>query len=166
MISAFIAGLATLWLPILVSAVIVFLASSVIHMGPLWHRGDYPQMPREAEVMAALRPLAIPPGDYLLPRAKDMKEYKTAEFTAKIAQGPVVVMTVMPNAPVAMGKSLARSGSCSSLSSAFSWRWSPATNCPREHPTCACSSWQQWWPSWAIFWRCASCPSGTGAPGD
>jgi hypothetical protein len=108
MISALIAGLAALWLPILVSAVVVFLASSVIHMGPLWHRGDYPQMPREAEVMAALRPLAIPPGDYFLPRAKDMKEYKTAEFTAKIAQGPVVVMTVMPNAPVAMGKSLAQ----------------------------------------------------------
>jgi len=52
--------IASLWLPILVSAVIVFVASSVIHMGPFWHRGDFAPMPRESEVLGALRPLAIP----------------------------------------------------------------------------------------------------------
>jgi hypothetical protein len=30
-------SLASLWLPILISAVLVFMASSVIHMAPLWH---------------------------------------------------------------------------------------------------------------------------------
>jgi hypothetical protein len=106
MIGSALSGIAMLWLPILVSAVIVFLASSIIHMGPLWHRGDFPQMPREAEAMEALRPLAIPPGDYFLPRAKDMTAYKTPEFTEKLRQGPVMVVTVMPNGPVNMGKSL------------------------------------------------------------
>ena len=74
-------ALTTLWLPILVSAVIVFIASSIIHMLPLWHKNDYPALPNQDAVMDALRPLAIPPGDYMLPRAANMKEMRTPEFT-------------------------------------------------------------------------------------
>jgi hypothetical protein len=103
-----ITGPLVLWLPILVSAVLVFLASSVIHMGPFWHRGDYPAMPQEAQVLAALRPLAIPPGDYMLPRAGDMKTYKTPQFTEKLRLGPVAVLTVLPNGPFSMGRNLAQ----------------------------------------------------------
>ncbi len=95
-------ALTTLWLPILLSAVFVFIASSIIHMAPLWHRGDYPMLTNQDQILAALRPLAIPPGDYLVPRAANMKEMKTPEFKAKIEQGPVVVMTVMPSGPVSM----------------------------------------------------------------
>ncbi|HUJ52224.1 MAG TPA: hypothetical protein VLX08_01595 [Steroidobacteraceae bacterium] len=100
------ASLAALWLPILASAVIVFVASSVIHMAPLWHRGDYPRMPREAEALEALRPLAIPPGDYFIPRAGSMKEMRSSDFKEKLNRGPVVVLTVMPNGPIAMNRSL------------------------------------------------------------
>jgi len=70
-------ALAALWLPILLSAVFVFIVSSVIHMTPLWHKNDYPAMPNQDRVSVALRALAIPPGDYILPRAKDMKEMRT-----------------------------------------------------------------------------------------
>jgi len=97
---------AALWLPILLSAVIVFIASSVIHMAPLWHRNDYPKMPREAEALEALRPLAIPPGDYFLPRAGGMQEMRTSEFKEKLNRGPVVLLTVMPNGPIAMRRNL------------------------------------------------------------
>ncbi len=48
-------GLAALWLPILLSAVIVFVASSVIHMATPWHKSDYPKLPNEDRVMDALR---------------------------------------------------------------------------------------------------------------
>jgi hypothetical protein len=99
-------SLVSLWLPILLSAVIVFLASSVIHMTPLWHRSDFPRMPREAQAMDALRPLAIPPGDYFIPRAASMKDMKSPEFKEKMRQGPVAVLTVMPNGPITMGRSL------------------------------------------------------------
>jgi hypothetical protein len=98
--------IASLWLPILVSAVIVFVASSVIHMGPFWHRSDFPQMPRESEVLAALRPLAIPPGDYFIPRASGMQEMRSADFKDKLKQGPVAVLTVMPNGMPSMQRSL------------------------------------------------------------
>jgi hypothetical protein len=99
-------GLVSLWLPIVLSAVIVFVASSVIHMTPLWHKNDYPKMPREAEVLDALRPLAIPPGDYFIPRASGMKEMRSPEFKEKMKRGPVAVLTVMPNGEMAMGRSL------------------------------------------------------------
>jgi hypothetical protein len=98
---------ALLWLPVVLSAIIVFVASSIVHMGPFWHRRDFPALPREAEVLAALRPLALPPGDYMLPRAGDMKTYHSSEFTEKLRQGPVAVMTVLPNGPVSMGRNLA-----------------------------------------------------------
>jgi hypothetical protein len=99
-------SLLALWLPIVLSAVIVFVASSVIHMTPLWHKSDFPKMPREAEVLDALRPLAISPGDYFIPRASGMAEMKTPEFKEKLRQGPVAVMTVMPNGMINMRRSL------------------------------------------------------------
>jgi hypothetical protein len=64
-------------------------------------------VPNESKVMDALRPLAIPPGDYMLPRASSTKEMSSPEFTEKMKKGPVMVLTVMPNAPIAMGPSLA-----------------------------------------------------------
>jgi hypothetical protein len=99
-------SIAALWMPILVSAVIVFIASSIIHMGPFWHRSESPKVPSEDKVMDALRPFAIPPGDYMLPRAENPAAMKSPEFTEKMKRGPVMIMTVLPNGPVSMGKSL------------------------------------------------------------
>jgi hypothetical protein len=101
----FYVALHALWLPILLSSVIVFVASSVIHMAPLWHKNDFPQMPNEAAVRDALRPLAIPPGDYFIPRGS-MADMRTAEFKEKMQQGPVAVVTVMPNGMIDMRRSL------------------------------------------------------------
>src|SRR5690349_24575163 len=75
-------GLSMLWLPILVSAILVFVASSVIHMATPWHKADYRKIPNEDQAMDALRPLAIAPGDYMTPFCNDMKEMKSAEFIA------------------------------------------------------------------------------------
>ena len=100
-------SLTALWLPILLSAVAVFIASSIIHMMiPSWHKGEYPAVPDEDGVMDALRPFAIPPGDYMVPRCDDPKEMQTPAFKEKLDRGPVLIMTVLPNGPWAMGKSL------------------------------------------------------------
>ncbi|MCL4708803.1 hypothetical protein KJ068_26885 [bacterium] len=95
-----------LWLPILLSAVFVFLVSSVIHMALPWHKGDYSKVPNEDKVMDALRPFAIPPGDYMMPRASSMKDMGSPEFTEKMKKGPVMIFTVVPNGPATMGTSL------------------------------------------------------------
>jgi hypothetical protein len=99
-------SLLSLWLPILLAAVIVFIASSIIHMTPLWHRNDFPRMPREEEVLGALRPFAIPPGDYFLPRPGGREEMRSPGFQEKLAKGPVAVMTVMPNGMINMTRNL------------------------------------------------------------
>ena len=98
--------LASLWLPILLSAVLVFIVSSIIHMASPWHKDDYPKYPDEDRVLDALRPLSIPPGDYFMPRASGMEEMRSPAFVEKLNRGPFVLMTVMPNGPANMARSL------------------------------------------------------------
>jgi hypothetical protein len=100
-------GLDALWLPILLSSVFVFLMSSVIHMASPWHKGDYPAVPNQDRVMDTLRPFAIPPGDYFLPRPANRGEMRSPEFLEKMKKGPVMMLTVMPNGPGSMGRNLA-----------------------------------------------------------
>jgi hypothetical protein len=100
-------GLDVLWLPILLSAVVVFAVSSAIHMALPWHKKDYRVLPREGEALEALRSFDIPPGDYMAPQAATMQEMRSAEFAEKFKKGPVVVMTIMRGASTSMTKSLA-----------------------------------------------------------
>lgn len=98
--------LAELWLPILLSAVFVFVVSSIIHMLLPWHKNDFGRLQNETQVMDAMRPFAIPPGDYLMPRPTSMKDMSSPEFVEKRNKGPVLVMTVMPSGPSSMGRPL------------------------------------------------------------
>ena len=99
-------ALTALWLPIVVSAIFVFIASSIIHMLPLWHKGDYPAFPNQDAVQNALAPMNIPPGDYMLPRAATMAEMKTPEFKARTERGPILIATVVDGKAMSMGRSL------------------------------------------------------------
>jgi hypothetical protein len=94
---------ASLWLPILVSAVACFVASSIIHMFLGYHQADYRKVPQEDAVMEALRKFAIPPGDYHMPRPAGRNDLSSPEFREKVKRGPVVMMTVMTGY-FAMGK--------------------------------------------------------------
>ena len=100
-------SISTLWLPILLSGVLVFVMSSLIHMVLKYHNSDFAQLPNEGKILEAMRPFQIPAGEYHLPHCKDMKEMGTPEFKAKLDAGPVGFMTIMPNGPVSMGPSLA-----------------------------------------------------------
>jgi hypothetical protein len=99
-------GLFALWLPILLSAVIVFVASSLIHMALPWHKNDYRKMRDEDKFIAAVRPLAIPPGDYMVPRPANQQDMKSPAFAEKVKQGPVMVLTVLPNQMMPMGTNM------------------------------------------------------------
>ncbi len=100
-------GLSALWLPILLSAVLVFLVSGFINMALPWHKNDYRGLPDEDKVRDALRAFALPPGDYHTPRPQSAQDMRSPEFAKKMNDGPVMMFTVMPNGPFAMGKSLA-----------------------------------------------------------
>ena len=99
-------SLTALWLPIVVSAVIVFVASSLVHMALPWHRNEYPKVPNEDALRAALRPLAIPPGDYMVPRASGPEQFRDPAFLEKVNQGPNLILTVMPPGQISMARNL------------------------------------------------------------
>jgi hypothetical protein len=96
-----------LWLPILLSSVFVFIASSIIHMAlPWWHKGDYVRLPQEDKVMDSFRTFGTPPGDYFVPLAGTMAEMRSQAFKEKMNKGPVMLLTVMPNGIINMGRAL------------------------------------------------------------
>jgi len=98
--------LTALWLPILVSAVIVFFASFVMHMVLSYHRSDYRGLPDEDRITDAMRNGGVKPGPaYFFPYCS-FKEMKSAPMVEKMKRGPVGFLTVLPSGPPAMGKNL------------------------------------------------------------
>ncbi|MEZ4585077.1 MAG: hypothetical protein R2909_01595 [Gemmatimonadales bacterium] len=102
-------SLTALWMPIVLSAVLVFIASSIVHMLLPHHQSDWKKVPDEDGLMEAMRRFSLPPGDYALPCPRGGAEMKTEAYQTKVKQGPVVFMTVFPTGMgVGMGKQLAQ----------------------------------------------------------
>ena len=101
-------SLTSLWLPILLSAVLVFLASFILHMLAPFHRSDYRKLPAEDEVMEALRRFNVAPGDYMVPCSTGPATMRDPGFLEKMNKGPVIVATFMPGGPIRMGGQLAQ----------------------------------------------------------
>ena len=101
-------ALPQLWLPILVTAVLVFVASSLIHMVFKWHNSDYRKLSNEDDVRAAIRAGSPAPGQYVLPHCADMKAMQAVEMQKKYSEGPIGFLTVKENGPPAMGGALAK----------------------------------------------------------
>ncbi len=98
--------IAELWLPILLSAVFVFIVSSIFHMAIPIHKGDFRKLPGEEKILAEMRAQGVQPGGYAFPCCENMKDMGSQEMIAKCNLGPVGFMTVMPNGPCNIGKSL------------------------------------------------------------
>lgn len=98
-------AISTLWLPILLAAVTVFIVSSIMHMFLGYHWNDLHAVPKQGAVLDALRGLNIPPGDYALPKADNMQQMRSPEFKTLVERGPVVLLNVS-NCGMAMGKNL------------------------------------------------------------
>src|SRR5271155_5481492 len=97
--------LTALWLPILLSAVFVFVASSIMHMLLPYHRNDYGQLPDEDKILGVLRASALKRGLYVFPYCTH-KDMKSAALIEKQKQGPVGFMTIFPSGPPVMPKFL------------------------------------------------------------
>jgi len=96
----------SLWIPVLVSAVVVFIGSSILHMALNYHKSDYKPFPNEEAVRATLAKGALVPGIYMTPHCGDMKGMKDPAMQEKFAKGPVAVLTVLPSGMPNMGKHL------------------------------------------------------------
>jgi hypothetical protein len=95
-----------LWLPILVAGVIVFVASSILHMALPYHRSDYAKLSHEDDVMEAMRKAGVQPGDYMMPHCSSHRELKNPAVLEKFKKGPVGAITIMPSGEPAMGGQL------------------------------------------------------------
>ncbi|MFP5246778.1 MAG: hypothetical protein ACLGH0_08795, partial [Thermoanaerobaculia bacterium] len=95
--------LTMLWLPILVSAVLVFIASNILWMMlPFWHSSDYKRLADEQPMMNALTPLS--PGQYIFPWL-DWKN-ATPERKAELAKLPSGYMIVRGPGTFGFGKAI------------------------------------------------------------
>jgi hypothetical protein len=101
-------SLAQLWLPILLAAVLMFVASSLVHMVLKWHVSDYRSLPNEEAVMEAIRKGAPGPGQYFYPYCSDMKEMKSEAMQKKFEQGPIAMITLRAPGRPGMGKAMAQ----------------------------------------------------------
>lgn len=86
-------SLTSLWLPILLSAVLVFIASSVIHMVLKYHKSDYDKTPQEDAILTALQ--GVPPGEYVLPYMRGPEDAKDPAIMAKVNRGPRAMVRVL-----------------------------------------------------------------------
>lgn len=101
--------LTSLVVPMVISAVVVFFASFLIHMVLGYHKNDLRKLPdqQEDEILSAVSRLNLSPGDYAAPHPGSPERMKDPAFAAKMQKGPIVLMNVSPGAPPTMGKSLA-----------------------------------------------------------
>ena len=99
-------SLGSLLLPILVSAVLVFIVSAIIHMVLKYHNKDYTPLPNEDAVRAAIRAGNPKPAQYIVPYCSDMKDMEKPEMKQKYVEGPIAVINLMPSGAPKMGKSL------------------------------------------------------------
>ncbi len=100
-------SLGALWLPILLSAVLVFVASTLIHMVLKYHASDYRALPNEDAFRAAFRGTHVPPGPvHHSAHLRHEADGQPRAHREAARKGPVAVLNLRPNGVIGMGKSL------------------------------------------------------------
>ena len=100
-------SITALWLPILLSAAVVWVLSAIVWMA-LWHKNDFKKLPDEDAVRVALKGQNPQPGQYWLPWA-DQQAMKEEAVKQKYQEGPVAIVTLMPAGIPPMGRNMALS---------------------------------------------------------
>ena len=95
-------------LPILLSGVLVFVVSSVMHTVLKYHHSDMKKLDNEDEVRAAIRKGNATAGMYFIPYCSDHKAMKTPEHMRKLEEGPLGMLVLRTPGPIKMGPFLAQ----------------------------------------------------------
>ena len=98
-------SLASLWLPIIISSIFVWIGSALVWMVFPHHRSDFKQLPDEEAARSGIGP-DIAPGLYNIPHIADWSEVKKPGGEKKFTDGPVGFLTVLPKGVPSMAKSL------------------------------------------------------------
>ena len=95
-----------LWLPILLSAAAVWVASMLVWTVLPHHKSDYARLPNEDAARQALAPQEIPPGLYNIPHVASRGDLQNPEVVRRFEEGPVGFITVLPSGVPTMGSKL------------------------------------------------------------
>jgi len=95
-----------LWLPIILSAILIFIASTVMHMVLTYHKPDYRPTSDEEALRQALKKQNLPPGQYHVPHVMDMADLKKPEVMKKFEEGPLAIITIRKAGPMNMTPAL------------------------------------------------------------
>jgi hypothetical protein len=98
------AFLAQLWLPIVVSALLVFFVSAATHMLVPYRLREWGRVEGQDAIRAALQGVA--PGLYAFPLPVDAKDRGKPEELARWSAGPSGWISLVPSAPFSMGRNL------------------------------------------------------------
>lgn len=98
--------IASLWLPILVSAILVWIVSALVWMVLPHHKSDFQGVTNEESARKELKKQDLAPGQYMIPYAKTDAEFKDPAMQKKYTEGPVAMITIMPNQVPSMGKNV------------------------------------------------------------
>lgn len=97
-------SISELWLAILIAGLLCWVTSALIHMLLKYHNSDYKELPSEDVVASALKENSVAPALYTVPYCSDMKKMGEELMQKKFNDGPVAMITVMPNGMPPMGK--------------------------------------------------------------
>ena len=91
-----------LWLPILLSAVAVWIAALIVWMALPHHKGDFLGLPDEDGFMDYIRKSGIKPGNYAFPDCRGRAAMKSVKVQKAWEEGPVGHLSVW-RTPLTMG---------------------------------------------------------------
>jgi hypothetical protein len=111
--------LTTLWMPILVSGLAVFVMSALVWTALPHHRKEFHGLPNDDAVLGAIRGGKPSPGLYMTPFFGSQEARGTAEAKAKMEAGPMAFITVMPGGNRSMGPMMAQSAVANLLIASF-----------------------------------------------
>lgn len=99
-------AITSLWLPIVLAAVLVWIASALVWTIMPHRRHEFAGLPDEE---AARRALRAAPGEYVIPYARDAGVMKDPGYLRKMEEGPVAFVRVLPPGRPDMVKPMALS---------------------------------------------------------
>lgn len=98
--------LSALWLPIVLSAVVVFIASALAWMMMPHHKKEFGGLSDEDGFLEVMGKQGLSPGQYMFPYCEDHAQQSTPEMIEKYERGPVGMLTIWPTGVHKMGKSM------------------------------------------------------------
>jgi len=104
-----VAFVALLWLPIVLSGVIVFFMSAAFWMASPHHQMEWKKLPNQDAVLAALRAQPAPPGLYVVPGVNSPAERKGPAWRAEVERGPIAIITLRAGGMNNMGAQMFQS---------------------------------------------------------